>query len=129
MKLFNGKELKITLGTFEEAHDLLQAVANEIKEVKLPSTMIEDINPNMVKDFILTFIASKKITECLWPCLNRCLCDNERITKDFFDDVDNREMYLEIFEIVLRENITPLLKGPLLKWGPIIEKMKGLFQE
>ena len=62
---------------------------------------------NTAKDGILTLLSSQEIEDVLWECFPRVLYNNQKITKNLFDDEKICGDYLEICKNVLGENLRP----------------------
>ena len=56
-------------------------------------------------------ITSPEVLNALWPCLIRCVRNNQKISVDLFMDEKNREDFLEIAEEVMKFNIAPFFKN------------------
>lgn len=116
--LISGKDLKITIATFDEANELWMAVNKEFKSVNMASEV--DIDPNLIKDMFCTVASSREIRQAMQPLLRRCLYDGEKINEKTFDSREAREDYLEIFEMVATENLLPFMKRLVQKYKAII---------
>lgn len=116
--LTSGKDLKITIATFEEANALWMAVNKDLKSVNMASDV--EIDPNLIKDLFCTVASSKDIRQAMQPLLRRCLYNGEKIDEKTFDSREAREDYLEIFEMVATENLLPFTKRLVQKYKAII---------
>jgi len=103
--LRSGSELTITPGSFSESKNLYQAILNETKGLDFSRDFSDQVN--LVKEIFTTFLASKRIEDCLWECFKRCTYKGHRITMDTFEDVSAREDYQEICMEVALENVAP----------------------
>lgn len=104
IKLPSGKELRLGVAPFADAHKLLKAVSKEAETIKLDLT---DIDP--IKNFIARMIWSDEIERALRPCIERCNYDKMQITDEIFEDTQNRGDYLAIKKEVMIFNLTPFI--------------------
>lgn len=125
LKLQSGRELKITLGSFGEGEDLWIALNKEFRSVNFGSHV--ELDTNLVKEIFCMANSSREINACLKPLLKRCLYNNDPIDDQTFEDIEAREDYLEICEMVAKENILPFAKGLLRKYGAVIQQLKLIF--
>ncbi len=115
VKLPSGAVLKIAAAPFSDSKALYQAVLEEVKEIDFSSkTEISRV----LKDFLCAGLSSKKIEDCLWVCLARCVYNagapgsgDLKIDKDTFEPVAAREDYLTVCLEVAQENISPFAKS------------------
>lgn len=120
-----GKELKITPASFEEARRLAKAVERAVKgnKIDLPSDIDEELSPEMLGgliDAILSVDLSDEVEEALFECAKRAsLGDEERITKDFFEPVERRKHFYPVMWEVLQANLAPF-------FGEAFTKLQGL---
>ena len=137
-----GKKLIITPSTFDEATDLKDAVENAIKEGRLcidikdssiDNLSLDSITPDSftsLLNVILTLDSGKRVRQCLFVCAERAVLGEDKIDKDFFETVENREYYYKIMLEVLKVNLFPFFKGLSLKlkdlgiWGMIKNILK-----
>ncbi|RPJ58269.1 MAG: hypothetical protein EHM12_08270 [Dehalococcoidia bacterium] len=130
MKIGNN-ELRITPSTFDEAIDLKDAVEEAINKgnLNLDLSSIKDVSDGedgedkgplssvsneTVTSFVKTLLSvdmSKKVRNCLFVCAERAVVGTEKINKDFFEKVGNREYYYEIMFEIMKVNISPFFKG------------------
>ena len=128
MKL-NGKELKITPASFEDAKDLEEAVINEIiaspfkidmegmdfnKENIFDSNVSSSQVTSLLKS-VLSIAKSKQIKACLFKCSERAVLGDQKITPDFFEELENRGLYYKIMLEVLKVNLIPFYKRICIK--------------
>jgi hypothetical protein len=116
------KELRITPSSFEEALDLKDAVENSIRSGKIKvdakinledplKTDLGDETIGSILNSVLSIDSSKDVRERLFICAERALLGEEKINKDFFDKVENREFYYPIMLEILKVNLIPFFKG------------------
>jgi hypothetical protein len=120
-KLPSGKMLLVTPATFIYSKNLYQAFLEELKMVKVD--MKTEIDINMFKDLFCSVLASKKIEECLWACMDRVTYDGKKIDEDTFEDIEAREDYIEISIEVAKANIMPFTKTLMQQYRPQLEKL------
>lgn len=99
---------------FEDAMALKDAIGKEIAESKLDvkldaigDMMNQDIDLNGAVSLIAQFMSSKDIREALFKCLRRCTYNNEKITPEFFNNIENRKYYYPMAFECIKENIAP----------------------
>jgi hypothetical protein len=116
IKSISGKVIKINEASFEDCCQLQELIASILAETGLDLNNIDFNNLNeFVKntdiDFILKpilkMISNKEFRQIIFKCLNRSLYDNERITPELFDIVENRGDYYPIVIECLKVNILP----------------------
>jgi hypothetical protein len=120
------KELRITPATFDEAMDLKDAVEDAVKSGKLNIDIEEakegidnissvgSINSESLTSLINTILSidnSKTVRKSMFVCAERALLGNDKINKDFFEKVENREYYYEIMFEIIKVNLMPFFKG------------------
>lgn len=126
-KLASGRTLQITLGSFDESHDLWMVLMEEMKGINLGSDV--EIDVDLIKDLFCTATSSKKIHEKLSPLLKRCIYNDARIDSNSFATAESREDYLEIIELVAMENIAPFVKGLVRKYKAKFSHLMSVFQK
>lgn len=123
--LASGATLEITRSPFVISHKLFKTVVRELKEgvdlkiglkegqslSKLTDMDLSDEAINTVKDAILTLLSSEEIEAVLWECMPRVTYNNQKITRELFDDEKAVVDYLEIVKEVAIFNLTPFGKS------------------
>ena len=121
--LDSGATLEVTMASFEVGHKLLKCVMREVEGVKLSlgvkaktlqdffAMEINDEALNTLKNVVTRLIGSDTIDEALWPCMERALYNNQRVSRDLFEDERNRADYLVVAKEVLLFNLSPFLKN------------------
>jgi hypothetical protein len=112
----NGKELRITKATFDDAMDLQDAIGKALKGTKLelPEDAEAQVSPDLfgsIIDAVLGAAISKEVRACLFKCAEKALYDNAQINKDFFEPDANRELYYPIMVEIIKANVGPFIKG------------------
>lgn len=105
----SGAKLAITVSPFAISRALYQAVAEEMKGLKLDPKAEVDVN--LKKDLFCTLIASKKIETTLEECFKRCTYNDRKIDGDTFEPVEARDDYFTVCVEVAQENIKPFMKS------------------
>jgi hypothetical protein len=117
----DGKALRITPASFANAMELQTAVAEALKGTKLDlsglagaglDSEIEDLaGPigTMVSG-VLSVITSKRVENALFECCKTALIGDDKITRDFFEDPEKRELYYPIMTEVVKVNLGPFFK-------------------
>lgn len=120
--LDSGNILEVTLAPFEIGHRLLKSVTKELESVKiglgikgknLQDLFEMDINDeaiNTIKNIITRLISSDIVEESLWACMERATYNNQKISRDTFENEKAREDFLVVAKEVLWFNLTPFLK-------------------
>lgn len=116
----SGAELSIGLSPFAVAKDLFQAVAEEMKGLKLD--MQADVDGNFFKDLFCTGLSSRKIEKCIMKCLEKCLYNKQRINDETFETMGGREDYLTVLLEVAKENLAPFTKSLYAQYGHLFQK-------
>ena len=120
----NNKELRITAGSFADAMALQKAIGRALKgsKLELPESMTVDMAPDKLGDIIgavLGVVTSDEVEACLFACAARAVLGDAKIDRDFFENVDNRELYYPIMVEIIRVNVGPFIKGLASKFGAL----------
>ena len=112
----NGTELRITLGSFQEAMALQKAIGRALKGTKLelPEDITAELKADMfsgIIDAVLGVATSDDVEKCLFECAARCLAGTEKIDRDFFEKAENRQYYFPIMVEIIKANVGPFFKG------------------
>lgn len=129
----NNRELKITPAGFADAMALQKAIGRALKgtSFKMPSIVMTDGKVDLEKsdvdiagiiDLVLGAVVSDDVEACLFLCAGRALLGQEKIDQDFFEKVENRELYYQIMVEIIRVNVGPFLKGLVSKFGALVAK-------
>lgn len=121
--LKSGATLEITMSPFVIGHKLFKAVAKEVGKVdikigsgsksleQLMESNVGDEVLNTLKNIFVSILASDEVEELLWVCMERAIYNNQKVTKDLFDNGDIASDYLEVAKEVMVLNLTPFTKG------------------
>ena len=119
----SGALLKIGDVPFTEAHDLQKAMAYELRQIEMTTTM--DISA-VIKDAVCTAIYSDKFNAALKTCFKRCLYNDSQISDDTFEPIEARGDYYNVCFEVTQEVTAPFVSGLLLKYEAISQKIAAL---
>lgn len=114
-------DIKINPADFEAAENLKNAVLKELGASGIDIDGVSFDSEIEVSSFLNTALkaaSSQDIQAALYACLIRCTFEGEKITKDTFEPVENREHYYPIMLECLKVNLTPFFKG-------LISQFKG----
>lgn len=124
----NGKELLITPAAFGDAMALQKAIGRALKGTKLelPESMAEKMDASQLGDIIgavLGVATSDEVEAALFACASRAVYGpgKEPISTEFFEKVENRELYYPIMIEIIKANVGPFFKG-------LSSKFEGLGQ-
>lgn len=125
----NGKELLVTPGSFSEAMALQKAIGRALKGTKLdlPGDSLTELNPDALGDIIgavLGVATSDEVEAALFACSDRALYgpDKLKVDRDFFEVVENRELYYPIMVEIIKANVGPFFKGLASRFGALVGK-------
>lgn len=119
----SGAKLDITVSPFPVARNLYQAIASELKALKVET--VTELDANLLKDVFLTALSSKPIESALWACMDRATYKGLRITQDTFEPEDAREDYFAVCMEVAQENVRPFTKSLFVQWKATFQKMQS----
>jgi len=128
--LTSGKELEVSLPSFEDSTRLRQAVMMDLKGIQISFGDMKSGVPfqgqlvtqemlNTLKNLTASLAGSAAIEAALWPCMARGTWDGQKITKDLFENEEAREDFMEIAQEVLWYSLRPFLKGLVSKLKPL----------
>lgn len=123
-KLKSGRTLRVQAASFRKSKSLFDEISKEIKSLDFDPKAEFDIN--FVKNIVLGLVSSDKVEAAIWPCMDSCLYENNKITVDTFDKPDDmtaREDFLEICQEVVKENVLPFTKNLSSKLEPILKDL------
>lgn len=135
----DGKELRITPSSFDDAMDLKDAIEMAVREgqIKLSGDLLEgDVfqkelsgeDLSGVLNAILSVDSSKTIRACLFKCAERAVLGTDKINREFFENNDNRKYYYPIMVEILKVNITPFFAKIFSSFTGFEEKIKNFLQ-
>lgn len=112
----NGRELKVTPASFADARALQKAIGNAIKSerVDIPASFDVDLSEaelSGVLSAVISVAVSDEVEAQLFKCAARALIGEDKVDRDFFEDVDNREFFFPIMLEVAKVNVAPFFKN------------------
>lgn len=143
--LIGDKELKITPASFKLAMDLRKSIIRALKSAGININVgddftIDEENPlnSKIPDgtvssligSVLSIIGSDDVEEKLFFCAeNRALFGEDKVSRDLFEDPENRQYYDRIMLEVAKVNIEPFIKGITSQLsGRVLEKIKNFLK-
>jgi hypothetical protein len=60
---------------------------------------------------VLSVVTSRRVKNALFKCAEKALMGEDKINRDFFDAVENREFYYPIMTEVIKVNLGPFFKS------------------
>jgi hypothetical protein len=122
--IIGGKELKITLASFNEALNLQRAIGKELAQSNskfdIDSLTDGKINDDSVLEFLKILInigISKEIEDCIFICAERAMWGTEKVDREFFEKEENRQYYFEIMFEIAKVNISPFFRSLLSRFS------------
>lgn len=121
--LSSGATLEITRAPFSVSHRLFKTVMRELSQVEInvgaKGKDIQDLFKlevgdqlvNTLKNVAVTLLSSEEIEAVLWVCFDRALYNNQKVTKEIFDEESAAGDYLEIAKEVMIYNMAPFTKS------------------
>lgn len=129
----DGKELKITLGSFAESMALQKAIGRALKGQRLDlgglesdiikkkedgSIDLESVDlsgasgiATTLLNLVLGAACSDEVESCLFACAARCLFGQDKVNRDFFEEEKNRPYYYPIMIEIIKANCGPFIAG------------------
>jgi hypothetical protein len=136
----NGKELRVTPAPFEDAIELQDAFGRALmssplkfdiegldKENLMESNISEENLGSIVKGLI-SVVISKDLRKALFKCAERAILDQENISYDFFEEVENRSLFYPIMVEVAKVNLLPFFKNLFSKSGDLLKTIKNFLK-
>ena len=123
-------KLQITPAPFIDAMRLQKSIAKAIgkSEVKINARLLEgDATPETIGSFINALIevgVSDEVEDGVFKCAERALYDNNKIDYDFFENVDNRELFYPIMIEIIKVNCMPFFKKAVSSLSGVFDKVK-----
>lgn len=111
---FDKKAFKITPSSYQEARKLERILAKVLADssidIKDTSDSPEMFMGELIKS-VLHLLISEELEEALFVCSKKAAYNSEKITVEFFDKPENRELYYPIMIEVMKVNVLPFIKG------------------
>ena len=79
-----------------------------------------DVDLSGLIDLVLGAAVSDEVQAALFSCSARALLGTDKIDSDFFEKVENRELYYPIMIEIIKVNVGPFLKGLASKFGALV---------
>jgi len=123
--------LRITPASFSDARALERAITKAIKgsNIEIPGSIKEDIKLSGFIDAIASTISSEEVENALFKCAEKAIYKDQRINRDFFEPVENRELFYPIMAEVVKENVGPFMKRIASLFPGVGEAIKGKLQK
>lgn len=115
----SGAELVVQGAPFADAKALYQATMLELKELKLDGST--NLDYNFVKDIICSGLSSKRFEIAIQSCMKKSTYNGLPINDDVFENENNRQDYIPMLFEVVKENITPFMKGLYAQFPALLE--------
>lgn len=114
--LNSGVQLQLGLAPFSVGMKLFKTIANELKVVDvnidtLDFAKLAGKDVNVFKNAILQLLGSDALEVALFQCMERCLYNGEKITRQTFEPENARQDYLPVAWEVMKYNLAPFFKG------------------
>ncbi len=109
----DDKILKFNYGSTGDVLTLIRFISRKTKN----NLKGFELNENSLKDgfdlqdfsgllgLICDCIGDEELENIFFKLSNNCIFNNERITKNLFDDIDNRKYFFKIFYNIMLENL------------------------
>lgn len=125
MELPSKNHVVINPCGFDDACDLKDIVELKLAEadIKIETLDVANLDIGFLVAAILKVDGSKEFRARVFKCLERSLYNDEKITKDTFEPVENRGDYYPIVIECLKVNVLPFFYPLLGKWTGFLEKM------
>jgi len=126
----NGRELRITPSSFDDAMALQKAIGRALKgtRLELPDTVTTQLTESAMGDIIgavLGVATSDDVEACLFKCSEKALLGSDKIDKNFFEKVENREHYYPIMVEIIKANVGPFFKALGSRFEGLTDLMTG----
>jgi hypothetical protein len=113
-KLKSGNDLEVWPSKFDDGFNLLQVVSQEFSALDLSKGTVEGLS--------MQLMASRTLSDAMWPCLGQATYKGERINKTMFESMEARKDFIEIVKEVLVFNLGPFSEN-------VASLCKALFQK
>lgn len=124
VKLPSGTVLRVQAAEFGDAWTLWQVFLEELKGLKIDSTM--EMDYNFLKDIFCSGFSSKKFEAALKKCMQPCIYGEQRIVNyDMFEPLEARQDFMQVCFEVAAENVRPFTKSLYAEYATIIAKIKS----
>lgn len=107
--LKSGKVVELAVAPIDVSLALYRAIISECKKADLDfngqENFLELLSNNIPA--ILNIIGSEEVFECIEACCEKVVYDKKRFSKDLFEDIEARQDYFGLMQLVAIENIRP----------------------
>lgn len=131
VKMPSGATLKVDLAPFAVGKALYQAMLEEAEGLRISIT--DNLDADFIKNIFCRGMASKKIEQCLYKCMERSLyngsklCIDGKIDETLFEPEGARQDYMPMLFEVARVNLFPFTKSLFAELKRVTEMIqKGL---
>lgn len=125
-KLQSGKTLRFNISTFDNGKNLSQVIARELRTLNVSS--ITEIDETLFLQMGLLGISSVEIENAIWLCFDKAVVDGDKLNKEYFKSVANREDYFEICSVIAKANLAPFMKGLYAQFQMLFQEVMKNFQ-
>lgn len=122
----SGAQVKMAVASFQDATALKNAILKELKNAGIKIERKQEINIELLESllpFIVGFETSPEVNNALFKCLERCLYNDAKITKETFEEVEARSDYYEIVGRCIYTNLFPFFKNLPSLFTELVQKM------
>ncbi len=128
LALRSGRSLELGMAPFSVGMKLFKVIANELKlvDVDLGSLDLSKIagkDINTLKNAILQLLGSDALEAAVFACMEKCLLEGQRVTRQTFEPEDMRGDFLPVAWEVIKFNLSPFFSSlGLSSLTPQVEK-------
>lgn len=122
------EHLKVRASDWKNVIKLKSCIQQELLKVDVNldlgkmKSIEDDLDINILKDVLFKVDSSPVVYEAIFECLKDCTYRNEKITEDFFNVKENRELYYPIVIECLKVNIEPFFKSLASEFSKAFKK-------
>ena len=115
LELKSGNHAELSPASFAAASDLRRVLARELAGTTfnfsgdLGALMAKDVSAIM--NVICQLVASEAVEKGVFKCLERCLYNGQKITRDTFEKPESWPDFLPIAVEVVKMNVLPFFSG------------------
>lgn len=118
VSLPSGGVLNVAAAPFKDAKALWQQLIAEIQTVQFSGMDLQSV----LKDLFCVGFSSQALEGHIWNCAVRCtiqpskLATIEKLTPDYFEEVERRGDFITVCSEVVKENVNPFVKSLFAEW-------------
>ena len=132
-----GRELRVTPSSFDEALTLQETISEALQKTSLSLDIGEEIeqteitggNFDAIVKAALSVGTSRKVRDALFACAKRAVWGEERVTRELFEDVENRQHYYAVMIEIAKVNLGPFVGGLSSAFSGVAALAKGQKQK